>query len=171
MKSRDAFELSVIPGLLQTADYARAILQYARHAPIDVEERVHARLSRQAVLTEGAPPTCVFLIDEYALHRSAGEREVMCDRLMRLRELAERPDLIVQVIPYGTRYYAGCPFMIATLDGREVAYQDGALGGCIIESHDKVAEMTRIWHHIRSVALPENASMALVEGVAQEWKT
>ena len=165
------FELSVIPGLLQTANYACAVLQHNRHASIDVEERVRARLARQAILSDGNPPTCLFVIDEYALRRNVGGREVMVQQLTRLRELAEQPDIIVQIVPSDAEYYAGCPFMIAKFDGTEIANLDTAFRGQIVEGRDGIAEITRIWEDIRRAALSPKESLKVIEKVIAEWTT
>lgn len=163
------FELSVIPGLLQTENYARAVLRHNRRTSIDIEEGVRARLARQAILTDGNPPTCLFVIDEYALRRNLGGREVMAEQLIRLRELAEQPDIIVQTVPSGAEYYAGCPFMIVRFDGTEIANLDDALRGQIIEGRDEIAELTRIWEDIRRAALSPKESLKLIEKVTAEW--
>ncbi|HEU5156329.1 MAG TPA: helix-turn-helix transcriptional regulator [Streptosporangiaceae bacterium] len=163
------FELSVVPGLLQTESYARAVLRHNRRASIDVEEGVRARLARQAILGDGDPPTCLFVIDEYALRRNVGGPEVMVEQLTHLRDLAEHPDIVVQIVPSGVDYYAGCPFMLARFDGTEIANLDSALRGQIVEGHDEVAQITRVWEDIRRAALSPKESLELIEKVIAEW--
>jgi transcriptional regulator with XRE-family HTH domain len=165
------YELSVIPGLLQTPDYARAVLRYNHQAPMDLEHRVQDRLERQTIFEKEEPPTCVFVMDEYALRRSVGGRDVMREQLTRLLELTGHPDIIMQVVASGTEYFASCPFMIAKVDGVEVAYQDGALHGQIIEGHEKLAKVAKIWEHVRSVALTQKASTELMKGMVDSWRT
>jgi transcriptional regulator with XRE-family HTH domain len=165
-----SYDLSAVPGLLQNEDYARAVLQYNRHAPIDIEERVRSRLKRQDILTRDEPPTTVFVVDELVLHRRVGSRQVMYEQLMRLCELAERPDIYLQVVPADAEYYAGCPFILAKVNGTEVGYQDGATSGRVVDDPDEVASMGRIWEGIRIAALQQAASIELIEKVAGSWK-
>lgn len=165
------FELSVIPGLLQTPEYARAVMQYNRHSPIDIDERVRRRMERQAILNDENPAMCIFVIDEYALRRTVGDKRVMADQLARMCDLAQQPNIVIKIVPFGTEYYAGCPFMIARFNKTEVANLDTALDGQIIEDNDRVTEITKIWEEVREAALSPKESVELIERVAEEWKT
>ncbi|MCO5967686.1 helix-turn-helix domain-containing protein [Actinoallomurus soli] len=165
-----SYDLAVIPGLLQTPDYARAVIRFNRHLSIEVEELVRRRIDRQAILSDENPPMCVFVIDEYALRRTVGDSKVMFDQLTRVRELAQWPNIIVKIVPAGTEYYAGGPFMIAKLDRCEIANLDTALRGQIIEKPERVAEICRVWEDIRELALSPKDSLALIEAVVEEWR-
>ena len=105
-----AFELSVIPGLLQTPDYARTVLD-------GDEAAVTARLERQAILNGENPPTLRCVLDETVLTRGFGDAKVMRDQLEHLVNSVS-PRLAVQIVPSGVRYegLAGA-FTIATVDG------------------------------------------------------
>jgi hypothetical protein len=164
------YELAVIPGLLQTPDYARAVIQHNRHSQTDAEEIVRRRIERQAILNDDNPPMCIFVIDEYALRRPIGGKKVMRDQLSHLGALAQQWNVIVKIVSAGTDYYAGCPFMIAKLDGVEIANLDTALRGQVLERPDQVAEIARIWEDIRELALSPNESLALIEMVTEEWQ-
>jgi transcriptional regulator with XRE-family HTH domain len=164
-----SFDLSAVPGLLQNEEYARAVLQYNRHAPIDIEEQIRSRLDRQQILSKEDPPTTVFIIDEYVLHRRVGSHKVMFDQLMQLCELAKRPDIFLHVVPSDTEYYAGCPFMIAKVDGIEFAFQDGAWNGQVLEDQEEVSALSRIWQGIRAAALPQDATINRIAAAAQAW--
>src|ERR1700728_2406324 len=94
------FQHSLIPGLLQTEGYARAVLE--RHPNVtgeQVSERVAARLSRQAVLQRTDPPPLWVLLDENVLHRQVGGATIMQGQMMRLEAVARRPNITVQLIP------------------------------------------------------------------------
>src|SRR5271170_5145399 len=96
------FEHVLIPGLLQTEDYARAVLSTHPNTSQDVvEERVAARMARQEILTrEGPPPPVLWvLLDENVLLREVGNAEIMRDQLAHLAGAARRPNVTVQVIP------------------------------------------------------------------------
>lgn len=164
------FELSVVPGLLQTEDYARTVIQYNRHAPFDAEQRVRRRMERQEILTDTNPPTCVFVIDEYVLHRNVGGPKIMAEQLAHLHDLAEQPNVVIKVVPTGTEYYAGCPFMLARLNGKEIANLDDTLTGRVIEGNDDVTEVAKIWEDIREAALPPKESLEVIEKAFESWK-
>jgi transcriptional regulator with XRE-family HTH domain len=164
------FEIFVIPGLLQTPEYARAILEAGHTKPLDLEAQVKARLERQQILTREDPPMFVAVMDENAIRRGIGGDKVMYDQLMHLLELAEQPHIRLQIIPHDVGAYAGLtgPFVVATLDGDEVVYQEAALRGHIIEGHEDVAAFKRMWAALRADALPRKASLDLISEVAKE---
>jgi hypothetical protein len=91
-----------MPGLLQTPDYARAIIQAAvpKWVPEEVEQRVEARLIRQGILVRDNPPHFEAVVDESVLHRVVGSRAIMRAQLERLLELSELPNVQLRVIPY-----------------------------------------------------------------------
>ncbi|MGH3186310.1 MAG: helix-turn-helix domain-containing protein [Streptosporangiaceae bacterium] len=98
-----AFQHSLVPGLLQTPDYARAVLATRPNTTDDeLDNLVAARLARQGVLTRVDPPAPLLwaLIDEGVLHRPISSAEVMHDQLMYLVEVSRRPNVTVQVVPY-----------------------------------------------------------------------
>ncbi len=96
------YGLAIVPGLLQTAEYARAILSAAVPAwePRIVEERVRARLARQQLLFAEAGPSFEAVLDESVLHRVVGGPAVMLTQLRRLLEMSELPAVTIRVVPY-----------------------------------------------------------------------
>jgi Domain of unknown function (DUF5753) len=100
-RSLRLFEHVLVPGLLQTADYARAVPSTRPHTSADeIEELVTARLARQALLARADPPLLYVLLDEGVLHRPVGTSEVMAAQLARLADLSEQTYVTLQVIPY-----------------------------------------------------------------------
>jgi transcriptional regulator with XRE-family HTH domain len=169
-----SFEHSIVPGLLQTEEYASAVLKYLHNAPFDVKEVLRDRMERQQrVLGREDPPTAVFIIDEQVLRREVGGPEVMSRQLRHLVELAEQSNVIMQVVPVGAGYHPGLAgaFMIAKFDGIEVAFQDGTITGHVLEDRDQVSVLARMWENIRAAALPQAASIELIAKVAHEWKS
>jgi transcriptional regulator with XRE-family HTH domain len=168
------FESLLIPGLLQTPDYARAVFEKSgQPASLDIEAQVRTRLERQGILTRGEPPMFVTVVDEGVLHRGVGGPKVMREQLMHLVELCEScSDIVVQVIPEDVGAYAGLagPFVIATMDGDEFVYLDTALYGQVAESAEDLAIVKRMWESLRAEALPRQASLNLIKGVAEQWK-
>ncbi|MFD4654421.1 helix-turn-helix domain-containing protein [Kitasatospora sp. NPDC058444] len=98
-----SYEVQFVHGLLQTADYARAVVTAGCHAhgPQEIERRVDVRLRRQAVLTAERAPQLVAVLDEAALRRPWGGPELMRGQLDRLLELGELPNVRLQVLPLG----------------------------------------------------------------------
>src|SRR3984885_4171106 len=96
------FQSSVVPGLLQTADYARAGHEGAmpRLSSEEIERRIEAKLTRQGLLTQANPPSFRTVLDEAALHRMVGGRRVMGTQLERLIEAAHLPNVTIQIIPF-----------------------------------------------------------------------
>jgi Domain of unknown function (DUF5753) len=108
-RSLRLFEHVLVPGLLQTADYARAVLSTRPHTSADeIEELVTARLARQALLARADPPLLYVLLDEGVLHRPVGTPEVMATQLARLAELSEQTYVTLQVIPYSAGRTSAC---------------------------------------------------------------
>lgn len=165
-----SFDLSVIPGLLQTEDYARAIMRFARHSLFDVEERILRRMERQRILRDENPPMCIFVIDEYVLRRPVGGPEVMAEQLTHLRECTKLPNVVIKVVPSGTEYYSALPFMIAELDGVKLMNLDDNLGGRVVEKNSEMVENGKIWEDVREAALSSKASLELIEKVIEEWQ-
>ncbi|RKR90212.1 hypothetical protein BDK92_4580 [Micromonospora pisi] len=163
------FEPSVIPGLLQTEAYARAVLASGPIAVEDVERFVKVRLERQkAVFERPRPPLAVFVIDEAALRR--GDPELMDEQLDHLVEMASRPNVFVHVIPFSAGLYAGQagPFVIASIEGsRDVSYLDNQLAGQLAVDTRELAELLRVWDAVRGHALPRDQSIELMK--ARPW--
>jgi transcriptional regulator with XRE-family HTH domain len=168
-----SFEAIVIPGLLQTEDYARAVLRLGKQTPFGMEDQVTARLERQRVLERGSPPLFHAVLDEAVIRRPVGGPKVMHDQLTRLTALSERPEIIIQVIPFDVGAHAGFagPVVLASFDGTEVAYVDNALRGEVVEKPEEVAAIRRLWQLLSSTALPEQASTELIEEAADSWTT
>lgn len=161
------YESAVLPGLLQTEDYARAVLA---SGPLmaEAESYVENRLRRQAaVFDRPRPPLAVFVIDEAALRR--GDPDVMHPQLDHLITMAQRPSVMVHVLPLRAGLHPGQagPFIIATTpDGEEVGYLDDQSAGHITND---VAPLWAVWDTVRSVALPRDQTIDLLR--ARAWMT
>ncbi|MER5454336.1 DUF5753 domain-containing protein [Micromonospora sp. NPDC002389] len=161
------YESSVIPGLLQTEEYARAVLA---SGPLmaDTESLVALRMERQAaVFDRPRPPLAVFVIDEAALRR--GAPEVMGPQLDHLIAMAQRPNVMVHIVPLTAGLHPGQagPFVIATTaDGDDVGYLDDQAQGRITND---VAPLWAVWDTVRSVALPRDQSIEFLR--ARAWLT
>jgi transcriptional regulator with XRE-family HTH domain len=169
-----SFETTVVPGLLQTEDYARATLVEGQSSATDeqIEGLLAVRMERQRVLVDGTPPVLVALIAESVLGQTVGGAEVMRDQLLHLAEAAERRDVTVQIVPAGSPVCGGFtgPFVIANFDGgTEVAYVDDQLRGGVVESPDDVTDLRRTFERFRGEALAKRESIERIQRAAEQW--
>jgi len=173
-RSLRMFQHVLIPGLFQTEAYARAILETHPNTTDDqISDRVTGRLDRQAILDRDTPPPPLLwvLLDENVLHRNVGGAKVMQDQLAHLAQMAQRPNITVQVIP-AARPHPGLlgAFVIAQMgDGRSVVYLETAASGQTADDADTCAEITLMFDTLRTEALPGSASQSLIERHAEEW--
>jgi transcriptional regulator with XRE-family HTH domain len=168
------FEPLVIPGLLQTDDYARAVLRTRVNTTDDeIDQMVDARMARQVILTKDKPPTLWAVMTEVVLRCPVGGKYVMREQLNRLAESARQPNVVIQVVPTSTGAHEGLrggAFVIAEFpDHPSLAYQDTAVRGQIVDNADDVASLMVLWDTIKSVALPVGASLEVIEEVAKSW--
>lgn len=171
------FEHSLIPGLLQTSEYARAVMATRPNTAEDeIDNLVVARLARQSVLTRDDPPAPLLwaLIDEGVLHRPVAPAEVMHDQLLHLVAVSRRPNLTVQVVPYSAGGHTGLlgAFTIADLGGSPGTVNvEDITDGRVFEDPGMVSRVTLRYKSLQSEALPRGASRELIARVAEErWK-
>jgi transcriptional regulator with XRE-family HTH domain len=169
-----SFEHTLVPGLLQTRDYARAVLAIRPNITEDeLDDRVASRLARQTILDRENPPTVWAVIDEEVLHREVGGAEVMYDQLTHLAEMSERPNITLQVIPYSSGIHVGLEgaFVIADFDNAPaVAFLATATEGQTVEEPSVVAKVAFLFDTLRSEALPRKASRELIIKMAEgKW--
>jgi transcriptional regulator with XRE-family HTH domain len=163
----------VIPGLLQIAEYARALFIAAGADQDRADDLVTVRLDRQAILERPDPPHVVAVIDESVLHRLIGSPQIMADQLERVADLAERPSIMVQVLPSETGANAGLSgaFDLASSDGAPAVLRMEAVEDVTVESRSLVRQATNIFVRVQADALPRAASLALIREAAEQWKT
>ena len=165
------YEPLVVPGLLQTGDYARAILSARPDGNLDdLDEQVAARLARQAILDRTGAPQLWCILDEGVLHRAIGGSKVMRSQLYRLAEVAEHPKTTIQVIRSGGAH-AGllAHFVIADLDGKPpVVYLETAAEGQVTDSSSVVDHVALRFDRLRAQAESWVASRDLIRKVAEE---
>ena len=160
------WQLGVLSGLLQTEQYARAILAVNPGVTEEqVNERLAARLARQAILTRDEPPAVWFLVDEAALRRCVGSPEVMAAQLAHLEGAARLPNVTIQVVP--SIAHAGLlgGFAVA---GR-AAYVETAIAGQVFEDAGIIAELLTRFDTLRNEAFRGSESLALIERMCEQW--
>jgi transcriptional regulator with XRE-family HTH domain len=166
------FEPLVVPGLLQTEAYARAILSTRMGATREeLDDAVAARIERQRVLDHEHPPELWVILDEAVLRRAVGGPDVMREQLVRLVESGQGPNVAIQVIPFSAGAHEGLrggAFIVADFDSAAtIAYQDAASSGQIIEGATEVDALAVTWDTLRLDALPRTASISLITSVAE----
>lgn len=170
-----SFQLVVLPGLMQTERYARAIISTRVGITADeIDDEVAARIERQAILEREKPPILWIILDEGVLRRPVGSKEIMREALTHLLEMAHRPNIVAQVIPLDAGAHEGLrgPFVIAEFrDAPDVAYQDTPVSGQIIEDVDAIKELARTSEALQRVTLPETQSLRKIEETIRELWT
>ncbi|MQY06996.1 helix-turn-helix domain-containing protein [Actinomadura macrotermitis] len=159
------YEPLVIPGLLQTPAYVRALLE-------DDEKRIETRLERQAILSrdDPPPPTLMCVIDESVLYRKIGGPEVMREQLEHLIAMSS-PRFRIQIVPSIQHGGLSGPFGLGTLpDGKVIAYRDGVLRGETTAAGEDTSSLSEMFSQIQSHAYPMDQSAALIRKVADsKW--
>jgi hypothetical protein len=163
------YSLALIQGLLQTEEYARAILLTIQR-PDTVEQFVTARMERQEILTREKPPRLWTTIDERALHCMIGGREVMRGQLQHLLEASKNPNIMIEVVPQSADEYAGLggDLVLLGFDNEpDIAYTESAGRGQVVEDAAGVSEFQVRYDLIRGHALPMAESQKLIESILE----
>jgi transcriptional regulator with XRE-family HTH domain len=169
------YEVNLIPGLLQTEDYARTIIKAgAMHGNYEeVERKVALRMARQPALTRPEPPMLWTVVDEAALRRRVGGTELMRAQLEHVLELSSLKNVAMQVIPFGAGAHPamGRPFVILVFPERidtDVVYLEDLTSAFYLEDVDEVDRYNVFFNHLRATALSFEDSAALVTSVLKE---
>lgn len=166
-----AFELTRIPGLLQTEEYARALLTAGLAPRKEIESRVQARLERQSLLCRHKP-SITFFIHEFALRLPVGGTMVMHEQCLKLLFDANRPQTAIRVIPSAVGAHAGTPgaFRIMQISGHKpVVYVENYTVSLFLEQRDDIDAYRRSVDALTAVALDEGQSRTLIAEVANEY--
>jgi transcriptional regulator with XRE-family HTH domain len=169
------YEVSLIPSLLQTEDYARTVIGVGmvNSAYEEIERRVELLMARQPALTRTDPPKLWAVLDEAALRRRVGGGGLMRLQLEYLLELASLPNVAVQVIPFGGGAHPamGRPFVILVFPERvdpDVVYLQDLTSALYVEDVDEVDRYNMFFNHLRATALSFDDSAALITAVLKE---
>jgi transcriptional regulator with XRE-family HTH domain len=174
--SISAFQSSVVHGLLQTADYARAINEGAmpRLSPEQIDLQIEAKLTRQRILARDNPPSFSVILDEAALHRMAGGRRVMADQLAGIRDMSARPDIMVQVLPFelGAHPAVESNFTILELPDPTpgVVFVEGLIGSTYLERPEDLARYREIFGRLQSIALSPQDTADLIADLSCKYR-
>ena len=174
--SIDIYMSVIVPALLQTADYARAVIGAVRPdlPSAEIDRRVELRLRRQALLDQDSPPALRVLLDDTVLRRPVGGEKVMAAQRRRLLKDAARPAVTLQVLPIEAGVHAGMdgPFTIFGFPApaeRDVVALDSAADALYLEGAEDVARYRRVFGLLLPAALtPEASAGRIAAGVAAE---
>lgn len=179
-KSIREYVQQVVPGLLQTEEYARAMIRAARPdiTANDVDSRVRVRMRRHSLLEQDDAVELWVVLDEAVLSRPVGGDEVMKRQLEHLVEAAELPNVTLQVLPFEAGAHAGMDGTFAILNfpkmaDTDVVFAENATGGLFLEKAEELRKYHFIFDHIRAAALRPEESVTLIAKLAKEplWKS
>jgi transcriptional regulator with XRE-family HTH domain len=169
------WEPLLVPGLLQTADYARALFEAWRTAGSadELDQMVSTRLDRQSIFERSDPPSLWAIVDEGVLRRRIGGEKIMHDQLVCLADVADRPRVTIQVVPAEVGAHVGLlgAFAIANVNGASIVYLEGPGQGQVTQMPSAVATVSAYFDTLRAEALPRGASRDLIRRVAEEQWT
>jgi transcriptional regulator with XRE-family HTH domain len=164
------FELQFVHGLFQTEDYARAVIMLGHQAAPawEIDNRVALRMKRQDLLTGADPPKVWSVMDETALRRPVGGPQVMRAQLHHLAEIAQLPQVTVQVVPFrhGGHAAAGGPFTIlrfAEPDLPDVVYLEQLTSALYLEAPADVDHYLLVMSHLSADALTPAATARFIK--------
>lgn len=173
-RSARNYETILIPGLLQTESYARALMQLGPPAhPADYAEvLVQTKIDRQTALTDREPPLELWaIVDEAALHRQVGGPDVMNEQLEKLLEVTSLPNITLQIIPFDKGVHPGMLGAFVHLEFDDPAdpalvYLESNASEVFLESDSDVRQYAAIFDHLRAIALAPNESRAFVSALS-----
>lgn len=171
------FQNQLVPGLLQTPDYARAVMTAVNpghYSPEELEQRVAARMIRQHVLHKAPPPRLHLIIDQTVLERTVGRPSVMRDQLRKLLDTTDDPNITIQVLPLDVGGSPGLegPFSILTLPEPvpDIGYVEGMAGMVYLENREHVRDCTLRFGILTKLALPRAESMDVIAEILKSYE-
>ncbi|MEV6987237.1 helix-turn-helix transcriptional regulator [Sphaerisporangium sp. NPDC051017] len=171
-----SFAPLVLPGLLQTEDYARAVVRagFVLASPGEVERRVEVRMARQAVLSQPTPLSLWTVVDESVIRRPVGGPEAVRAQLKQLIEVGSLPHVTIQVLPFTAGAHSGTSgaFEILEFPDRadpDVVFLENLTDSLYVESETDVYRYRVAFDHLRARALDPDQSRYLITQTATEF--
>ena len=169
------YEVQFIPGLLQTADYARAVVRLGQPSatPEEVERRVGLRLARQEVLTKPGGPRLWAVLDEAALRRPIGGKEVMRAQLVRLTEAAGEANITLQVVPFRSGGHAAeagafTIMRFPEVDLPDVVYLEHLTSALYLDKREDVEKYTEVMERLSVEGQSPERTIEILSGMLEE---
>ena len=172
-----SFQTHLVPGLLQTEEYSRALIKVGQptESSVNIDRMISLRRRRQAMLADAGTLEMWAVLDEAVLRRPIGGNAVMRAQLARLLEVDELPSVTIQVLPFtrGAHPGLGGAFTIIGFPDPtdlDVVYVDSPAGNIFLEKDKDVRRHTTWFDHLRAAALPPDESTDFIALVADEFK-
>jgi transcriptional regulator with XRE-family HTH domain len=170
-----SYEIQFVPGLLQTEDYARAVtlLGHDGAPAAEIDQRVELRMARQALLTGPQPTHLWAVLDEAVLRRPAGRPGVMRRQLQHILQVAERPNVTIQVIPFaaGAHAAAGGPFSILRFSERDlpdVVYLEQLASALYLDKRETVDHYMAVMERLCLKATPAVSTPKAINAILRD---
>jgi hypothetical protein len=169
-----AYAAQVIPGLLQTSDYARALLREGSPdaSTDELDESVATRLGRQAIFARDKPPIYLAVLDEAVLRRPVGGPGTMRAQLASILPKVAAPRTTIRVIPFahGAHPLLGSSLLLLTLpDGKVGAWHEANNHGWMVEDSDAVLDRQRAYDQVCAYALTPRESADMIKAAIEEY--
>ncbi|MFG2693672.1 helix-turn-helix domain-containing protein [Kitasatospora sp. NPDC048407] len=172
-----AYESSFVPGLLQTREYAEAVVAGTQPDtdPAAIHRRVEVRLKRQLrIHGDDQLGSLWVVVDEAVLRRQVGGPRVMAEQLFQLVELGERPNINLQVIPFKHGAHPGMTGTFSLMEFPEsadstVVYFEGVTADLYLEKEADVRRYTNLYDHLRAAAMSVTESRSMITELAEEF--
>ncbi|MBO8193850.1 helix-turn-helix domain-containing protein [Streptomyces oryzae] len=172
------YEVQLVPGLLQTAEYGRAVTVASRSwkTPEEIEQFVQVRLTRQERLTGKAPVDFWAVLSEGVLRQQVGGPAVMRAQLDHMAAMAEQPNVTVQVLPFSRGAHSSMfgPYLLLSfpqLASLDLVLSETPTGNIWMERELEVARYRELFDDARTAALPPTESLTLIRRVAKEYQS
>ena len=171
-----AFQSSVVHGLLHTADYARAQHESSmpRLPPDQIKLQIEAKLARQRILTQANPPVFAVVLDEAALHRLVGGRQVMSEQLAKILDISALPNVKVQILPFelGAHPALESNFAILRLPdpATDVVFVEGMIGSAYLDRPEDLERYNKVFNELQSIALSPKDTSDLIAKLIRSYK-
>lgn len=172
------YQAQLVPGLLQTAEYGRAVTVASRawQTPEEIEQFVQVRLARQARLTGDAPMELWAVLAEGVLHQQIGGYAVMRAQLEHMAAVAELPNVTIQILPFARGSYSGMfgPYLLLSFPqaaSLDLVLTETPAGNLWMEREAEVNCYRALFDDARTDALPPTESLALIRRIAKEYRS
>lgn len=169
----ESYEAQCVPGLLQTYDYAKAMLLAVRRelAECELTDRIRVRMARQALLTQDDPVDFRVVLDEAVLTRPIGGTDIFRAQLDHIAMVGQLPNVMIQVLPFSVGAHSGMEGSFSILRYRDEADSDMvyvamATGGVFQEKPDEMDRYSLVFSQLCESALPPEESIAFITRMA-----
>jgi len=170
----EEYAISLVPGLLQTEGYARAVLKVGKpnYTTADLDKKVVNRLERARILETPDSPTLWVILHETVTRTVVGGPTVMAEQLRHIAELGRVGRIMVQVVPFSVGAHAAMSSMVKLMrfaDAPDMAYVEALNTGSLTDDPSLVRRYRDAYDLTRAAALPPEVSLDLIESVAEDY--